>query len=373
VKVLKLVDMHREVLGYGLASPVDPRQHAELVAKALEARARVRERVRNENLATYVELFDRDRYLASMTVSENLLFGMARDPAFQPANLPTNPEVLALLRDVGLLDDLYAAGARVASLMVEIFADVSPDSELFEQYSFISAEDLPEFQALLSKLGNGGVGAIPEKFRPRLLALTFRLVLSRHRLGVIDDAMQRRIVEARAEFGRRFANRDVVEFLDPDAFNSALSLQDNILFGRVSLEQANAQARVTALVRDVASEAGMEPELVRAGLGFEVGTAGSRLSYSERQRIAIARGILKNPDILVFNEATSGLDPSTELRVLRNVLGWAKGRTVLWALGRAELAREFDRVLVFEEGQVVEEGRYSELEQGGSALTRLVA
>ncbi len=56
-------------------------------------------------------------------------------------------EVVELLRDVGLLDDFYAAGATVAGLMVELFADVPADSPMFDQYSFISADDLPEFRA----------------------------------------------------------------------------------------------------------------------------------------------------------------------------------------------------------------------------------
>ena len=129
--------------------------------------------------------------------------------------------------------------------MVELFADVAPDSELFDQYSFISADDLPEFRVLLAKIADGTLAATSEDEKARLLALTFRLVAAQHRLGVIDDGMQRKIVEARAEFRRRYADRDdVVEFFDPDRFSSTLSIQDNILFGRVALEQANAQARV---------------------------------------------------------------------------------------------------------------------------------
>jgi ABC-type multidrug transport system fused ATPase/permease subunit len=82
---------------------------------------------------------------------------------------------------------------------------------------------------------------------------------------------------------------------------------------------------------------------------------------------------MKNPDVLVFNEPTSGLDPTTEARVVRSVLEWAKGRTVIWALGRADLAREFDRVLVLDEGRLVEEGAFTDLERAGKALTRLLA
>jgi len=61
------------------------------------------------------------------------------------------------------------------------------------------------------------------------------------------------------------------------------------------------------------------------------------------------------------------------VRIVRSVLGWAKGRTVVWTLGRADLAREFDRVVVLDDGRVVEQGPFAELEQAGSALTRLLA
>ena len=374
IRILEIVDMGREVLGYGLASTTDPKVHPDLAAKVLAARAHVRERVQREHLESYVELFDRDAYFANMSIAENILFGMPRRPDFQPATLAANPEVVTLLRDVGLLDDLYAAGAKVAELMVELFADVAPDSNLFEQYSFISPEDLPEFQALVSTIGRRGIAAISERDKSRLLALTFRLVKARHRLGVIDESMPRRIVAAREEFNRRYKDRpDVCEFFQAERVSPALSIQDNILFGRVAFEQANAQARINTMVREVAAEEGMSDDLVRLGLEFEVGTGGSRLSYSERQRLAIARGLIKNPDILVFNEPTSGLDPATEVRVLRSVLQWAKGRTVLWTLSRPELAREFDRVLVFADGQLVEEGPFEKLEREGKALAQLVA
>jgi len=372
--VLTLVGMDQDVMGFGLASTADPLAHPAFAAKGLEARAQIKERVQSEELASYVELFDPAAYHSNISVAENLLFGTARRADFLPAELPRNVEVVQLLRDIGLLDAFYSAGAAVARLMVELFADVAPDSALFDQYSFINADELPQFRALVARIADGKLAAIPEIEKARLLALTFRLIVARHRLGVIDDEMQRKIVEARAEFRHRYSEReDIVEFFDPDRFSSALSIQDNLLFGRVAFEQANAQARVSALVREVAGEVSMKPELVRLGLEFQVGNSGSRLSYSQRQCLAVARGIMKNPDILVFNEPTSGLDPAAELRVLRAVLTWAKGRTVVWALGRADLAKEFDCVFVLDDGKLVEQGTFKELEQAGSALTRMLA
>ena len=229
-----------------------------------------------------------------------------------------------------------------------------------------------------AKIAAGGLAEISDEEKARLLALTFLVVPALHRLGVLDESgrktMMDRIVAARSEFQRRYAERDdVIDFFDADRFSPALSIQDNILFGRVAFGQANAVERVTELFREVATEIGMEPELLRLGLAYEVGNGGSRLSYSQRQRLAIARAIMKSPDILVFNEPTSGLDPTTEVRIVRSVLGWAKGRTVVWTLGRVDLAREFDRVVVLDDGRVVEQGPFAELEQAGSALTRLLA
>ena len=371
---LRLVEMDREVLLFGLASTTDPKANPAFAAMALEARARVRERVHREGLEPYIELFDRDTYHSNISVAENLLFGMPRHPDFQPAKLPSNPEVVQLLRDVGLLDDFYAAGAKVAGLMVELFADVAADSPMFEQYSFISADDLPEFRTLLAKVAAGSLAETSEEEKARLLALTFRIVVAQHRLGVIDEERQRKIVEARAEFRRRYTDRaDVIEFFEPDRFSSALSIQDNILFGRVAFDQANALDRAKTVFREVALEIGMEPELLRLGLEYEVGNGGSRLSYSQRQRLAIARAIMKNPDIVVFNEPTSGLDPAADARVLRAVLGWAKGRTVVWALGRADHAREFDRVFVFDDGRLVEQGPFEQLEREGTLLPKLLS
>ena len=373
LSILRLVEMEDEVMRFGLASTVDPRADLEFAAMALEARKRVRERVQAENLSSYVELFDRDGYHSNISVAENLVFGTPRHPSLQPGNLSRNPEVVGLLRDVGLLDDFYAAGATVAGLMVELFADVAPDSPMFDQYSFISADDLPDFRLLLAKIADGNIAAVDDEGKARLLALTFRIIVAQHRIGVIDEERQRKIVEARAEFRRRYTGReDYVEFFDPDRFSSTLSIQDNILFGRIAFDQANAQPRLASVVREVVAEMGMKPGLVRLGLNFEVGNGGSRLSYSERQRLAIARGLMKNPDILMFNEPTSGLDPATELRVLRAVLQWAKGRTVVWALGRADLAREFDRVIVLDHGHLMEEGTFADLEKQGGALPKLL-
>jgi energy-coupling factor transporter ATP-binding protein EcfA2 len=370
--VLAIVGMERDVIDFGLAS-MAPEDDA-ITAECLVARARIRDEVGKRKLADYVEFFDADAFNSNMSVAENLLFGTPHRADFEPAKLARNAEMLALLRDVRLLDDLYAAGARVAEAMLELFAGVAPDSPLFDQFSFISAVELPEYRKMLGKVAKGRMTFMTAENKARLLDLVFRVVLAQHRLGVIDESLQRRIVAARAEFHRRYRDRDdIIEFFLPDRMSSTLSIVDNLLFGRLAAEHAGARGQVIALVRDIAVECGMKDALVGFGLRHDVGIGGARLSYSQRQRIAIARALIKNPDALVFNEPTSGLDPAGEQRLVKSVLAWAKGRTVVWALGRADLAREFDRVLVFDGAHLVEQGSFTDLEHAGNALSRALA
>jgi ATP-binding cassette subfamily B protein len=88
-----------------------------------------------------------------------------------------------------------------------------------------------------------------------------------------------------------------------------------------------------------------------------VGTNGASLSSGQRQRIAIARGLLANPLILILDEATGSLDVETERRLLERVLAKRQGRTTILITHRLGVAAQFsDRILVLEGGRIVESG-----------------
>lgn len=206
-----------------------------------------------------------------------------------------------------------------------------------------------------------------------LLSLPFKLVPARHRLGVIDH-MKERLLEARRVFAANLPAElaGAVEPFDVNGYNAASTLQDNILFGKLAYGQARGAERVGALLAELVDNLGLRPAVMEVGLGYHVGIAGTRLLPAQRQKLALARSILKRPDILVMNEAMTALDAASYDRMMKAVLEEFNGRGIVWALHRASLARHFGHVIVMRSGRVVEQGSFEDLQQPGRALAELI-
>jgi putative ABC transport system ATP-binding protein len=379
VELLGVVDLEETMFELGLRSRIEARRETPLLAerigeRVLHARERMRERLAALNISDWVERFDARRYNRNATVAENLLFGTPIGRTFDVDNLAANAYVRRVLRDTGLYELLLRTGQKVAETMVELFSGLPPGHEFFAQYSFIRQEDLPQFEEILARAGEVGLKGLDESEREALIALPFRLIGARHRLGLIDETFEARVVEARQHFMAHLpaALRDSVEFFDLARYNSAASLQDNILFGKIVTGQAGAATRITGLVRELLDELGLRPLVVSIGLDYQVGVGGARLAVADRQKIALARALLKRPVLLVVDQATAPLDAGSQLRVLQGILRSRQGQGVIWVLHRADLAERFDQVLVMERGKLSEHGRFAELKANGGPLHRLL-
>jgi putative ABC transport system ATP-binding protein len=374
-EVLDELGFKDDVYLFGLRGRVDPAASPELAGRLLEARKTLQHRLEAEGMTKLVERYDVDSFNTNATVAENLLFGTPIGPAFELEALVDNKYVRQVLDKVGLTEDLVEAGREVAATMTEIFADLPADHEFFEQYSFISAADLPEFKTILGAIQNNDVKTLSGDQREKLLSVPFKLIAARHRLDVLDARMQERLLEARRTFRADLPAdlRGQVAFFDAEEYNAAASLQDNILFGKIAYGESDALTRVPSVLGEVLDELSLRPSVIGVGLDYNVGTAGSRLSLGQRQRTAIARAVLKRPDVMVLNEATSALDGYAQTKVMEGLFAEFSGRCLVWVLHRASLARNFDRVLVMSSGKLQEQGSFAELDNKNSLTGMLMA
>ncbi|MGI9335328.1 MAG: ABC transporter transmembrane domain-containing protein [Gammaproteobacteria bacterium] len=359
---LDVADMGADVLGFGLSRAVDPQAYPGLAEQVMRARSEFRALLEDDELSSLVSQFDKTEYNSSMTVAENLVFGTPRDESFNFDSLASNAYVRKVLEAGGLWTDLVNVGRDVAELMLELFSDVEPGSELFERFSFIDAADLPEFRTLLSRTAGVEGAVMADGDRERFLSLVFKLVPARHRLGVVSDELRARLLQARKRFAEGFGKgAPPVDFFDAERYNPAVSIQDNILFGRLAYGRPRSAARVGAAIRDIVRKLDMEALVMAVGLDYEVGIGGSRLSQAQRQKVALARCVLKRPEILVLDEATAALDDASQARVFARLMSEFGERSLIWLLHRASLASAFQHILVMEDCKVVEEGTYEQL------------
>jgi len=375
VEVLKTVELEETIFELGLRSAVNAASHPGLADSVLRAREAIRVRLAGPGMQGLVEQFDGERYNRNATLAENLLFGTPIGKStFDIENLAGNDYVRRVLRETALADDLLKTGHKLAETMVELFSGLPPGHEFFERFSFIRQDDLPEVKAVLARVVDAGLDKIEEPDRDLLMALPFKMISARHRLGLIDEAFERRILQARRYFAEHLPEgmRSGIEFFDAARYNGAATLQDNILFGKVATGQAQAGTRIAAMLHEVLEELKLRPQVASIGLGYQVGVGGARLSSADRQKVAIARALLKRPAVLILDQAAASLDGGSQNRIVTSVLESRKGRCVFWALQRTDLAERFGHALVMERGRLAEQGRFAELKSSGGALHKML-
>jgi len=375
IEVLAAVELKGDVYRFGLTGTIDPARRPEVAEGVLRARAALIDRLGDGGHEDLVVRFAAESYNRNASIAENLLFGTPRVPSFASSALAQNATVATVLREEGLFEDFVGMGVTIAKTMVEIFADLPPGHPFFEQFSFIGDDDLPEFRTIVARVDKAGMAALEPAARQLLVGLPFNYVEARHRLGLVDDAMAERLVQARHRLAERL-ERDspaAVELYRADAYNAAASLQDNILFGRLAFGQAGAEQIIGDALAEVLDNLQLREAVIEVGLDFNVGIGGGRLSLVQRQKLALARALLKRPDLLVVNEAVSVLDGSGQNRLVERILDLRSGQGVVWTLQRPEMAVLFDSILVMRDGRLVEQGSYDELTGRDSAFRGLVA
>ncbi|MFY0256217.1 ABC transporter ATP-binding protein [Chitinophaga sp. 30R24] len=149
--------------------------------------------------------------------------------------------------------------------------------------------------------------------------------------------------------------RGQISYVPQDVFLFSDTIANNIRFGD---PMANLQAVQTA-----ARQASVEKDILGFNEGFEtaIGERGVTLSGGQKQRISIARGLIKDPDILIFDDCLSAVDARTEKEIIGNLYAYLKNRTAIIITHRIFALFEFDKIIVLDEGRIVEAGTHENL------------
>ncbi len=374
-KVLYLVSMEHDVFRFGIYGTIDPQKRPEMAAEFLKARSLLNQKLEEEGLSDLVDRFDPDAYNRSSTLAENLLFGTTTQARLQGTALAKNPLVLEVLSDTqaggtSLAEDLRKIGLSIARTMVELFADLPASHPFFDQFSFIEADDLPEFESMITKFDRSGMEGLDEEEVSSLLELTFSYSEARHRLGLIDEAKEEKILAGRKALAKRLSSGEMSELepYDPEHYNAAAPILVNVLFGRVVYGQAEGESTLQFLVVQVLEELDLRGAVMEVGLNYDVGLGGKRLSPSQRQLLGLGRALLKDPDLLIVNDALGSLDSNMQSTIMERVRKHRDGRGIVWTMTRPQSAKGFDQVAVLSDGRMAAKGSFDELAKAGGAL-----
>ena len=382
INVIRDVGFFDDVFAIGLCSKLSKIKNAMTDAEKgsiIQARKSFIQELSQQD-SQYIEFYNEGKFLEYCSLLENIVFCPTAEISeiFGSANGFYKLYLKKILAENGLLDSYFNMGLNLVTtdslLLEKLHKDKSPllgyinsDSAQVESIIKIN-ERLP--------LSSDSFHQI-ERSDPSLFDDISMLALGhtsgKSKIDLITDKIQTEILNLREILKKRLPEetKNRIAFFHPDKYMSSLSISENIVFGNVNPQRKRAKGAINDLLKDVVRKSGIEELIIKVGLEFNIGERGSKLSGGQKQKIAIARIMLKNPSILILDEATAALDAVSQTHITKLIEEKCINKTVHSIAHRLNSIKDYDQIIVFDKGYIVQKGNFEELMQQDGLFKKL--
>ena len=344
-KVLGIVGVSDDLVRNALARTVDPAEYSDLTDAIVSARELFKEQIAQRGLDSVVEFLDPDQFNENTSLADNLLFGASDLEEFSAKGLTDHPVLRPLLHEHGLADTLDKIAVEAASTLVELFADLPSGHEFFARYGFLDADDLVQLGRILKLLEkNQNIDDLDTEDQALIRAIPFSLIGGRHRVGILSDEDKQSIVKVRTELAKELTSESQkqIDFFSPDHYNAFTSISENLIFGRIVYGKLGAEDKVYDVMLDVLQQLDLISPILDLGLAAPAGLAGSNLSATQRQKLVLARGLIKQPKVLIINDGLNATDEKETATILSSIKENYPQMSLLWVDNQARMQQLFD-------------------------------
>ena len=383
IEIVKEVGLAEDVIRWGLRSIIQPQRAAPMISSFMHMRKIIQKKLMDE-FPGAIEFYNADLFQHYLPIAKNIIFG-SYGGAFSSRKLIKNKEFRIFLRDIGLEEPLTQLGFEIARETIEFLGDFKNDAFFF-QGSPMNPDSFQDYERLTIAAQKNSLEKLKKAERDRFLLLALGFTPGIHKITTITTSLQQDILSARRTFLHRVAGVDLDQCRNgtiqleirpfqekqPSAtpkftpfcinqYLNAHSLGDNILFGTV-IDRDLIRDRLGSIALEEFEQQGLLDDIMDIGLDFHVGSKGDNLSGGQKQKIALARALLKKSPILVLDEATASLDNSSQARIQRYIDTRLKGNTtVVSVIHRLDMISGYDHIVVMKDGTIVESGTYNDL------------